>query len=504
MKNMKKLFLIIILFTSPFAGAAQSPKANSVKPAASQQLSQDKINKLKMSAPTGIPAAKTATLPHSRLLLNDGAFWVHQWIMNQPTGISLSTISSFDSALLMTFSGGDFTYLNTQKATNLKEINPNTFEWSFEDDQVDYKRIYEISGETVSVNVAIKFKNKAPEKAFLNLVSRGSNDDPESRDREVFYYTDSKIERKNVDKNIEPTTVQTPIRWVGAGSRYFVFAVLPEAAPEKLLVQSTGEYNAQASLQYPINNQTLNTKFKLVFAPKQLDTLRGIDKTLDTTVNLGFFTFIAYPILWFLKFIYKFVPNYGLAIIILTIIIKILTYPLVYKSMKGMKKMAEVQPKIKALQEKHKGNKEALNREMMEMMKTSGYNPMAGCLPMLIQMPIFFALYSVLYAAVELYRAPFAFWIHDLSLKDPYYVTPVLMCVVMFLQQKMTPPSPGMDATQRKMMMFMPLMFGAFMITTPSGLCIYMLVNSVVSVIQQQYLNKKLGVGNVAGMAPGL
>ena len=441
-------------------------------------------------------------LPNSELSIDDGSFWVRRWTMNEPSGIDLKTITSFDSGLLMTFSGADLSYVNQQKATSFKSIGNSSFEWDLSDQNIDYKRTYEIQGDTVLVNVAIQFKQKAPEKAFLNLVSQGAKEDPESRDRELFYYSDSKIERKNVDKGIDPTEIITPVKWVGAGSRYFIFTVIPDVKPEKVLIQTTSPYNAQASLQYPVTGQNLNLKFKVVFVPKKLDVLRAIDTTLDTTVNLGFFTFIAYPILWTLKFIYKYVGNYGWAIIILTIFIKILTFPLVLKSMKGMRKMAEVQPKMKALQEKHKDNKEALNREMMEMMKTSGYNPMAGCFPMLIQMPIFFALYSVLYAAVELYRAPFIFWLHDLSLKDPYYITPVLMCVVMFLQQKLTPPSPGMDPAQRKMMMFMPLMFGAFMITTPSGLCVYMLVNSIVSVVQQQFLNKKLGVNpNASGMA---
>ena len=211
---------------------------------------------------------------------------------------------------------------------------------------------------------------------------------------------------------------------------------------------------------------------------------------------------MAYPILWLLKFIYKFVHNYGVAIIILTLFIKVLTFPLTLKSIKGMRKMAEFQPKMKALQEKYKNDKESLNREMLTMMKTSGYNPMAGCFPMLIQMPVFFALYSVLDTAVELYKAPFAFWLHDLSEKDPYFITPVLMTAVMFFQQKLTPPSPGMDPAQQKVMQWMPVMFGAFMITTPSGLCIYMFVNALASAVQQLYLNKKLGVpGPVSGIA---
>jgi YidC/Oxa1 family membrane protein insertase len=445
----------------------------------------------------------TLMLPSSQLSIDDGAFWIRKWAMKEPSGIELKTITSFDSSLLMTFSGSDFTYLNQQKAGSMKSLGPSSYEWSFSDANVDYKRTYQSEGDQLFVSVQVSFKQKTPEKAFLNLVSQGMKDDPESRDREIFYYTESKIERKNIEKKIDATEVMTPVKWVGAGSRYFVLSVFPVDAPvEKLLVQSTGENAAQASFQLPVKNNQLNAKFKVVFSPKKLDVLRAFDPSLDSTVNLGFFTFIAYPILWLLKFIYKFVGNYGWAIIILTLLVKLATFPLVVKSMKGMRKMAEFQPKMKALQEKYKDDKATLNMEMMQLMKTSGYNPMAGCLPMLLQMPIFFALYSVLYAAEELYRAPFALWITDLSAKDPLFITPVLMSVVMFLQQKLTPPAPGMDPAQRKMMMFMPLVFGGFMLTTPSGLCVYMLVNAVFSVLQQQYLNKKLGVpGHAAGMA---
>ena len=468
------------------------------------------VNSFAEDAVIGSAVASTSkysvALPHSAVEIDNGSFWIRKWSMNEPTGIDLKSITNFDSGLLMTFSGGDFTYLNGQVANSLQNTNASTYDWRYSDANVDYHRTYELQGDTVSVNVAIQFKQKAPAKAFLNLVSKGGKDDPEARDRELFYFTNSKIERHLVDKNIDATEVSTPVKWMGAGSRYFIFTVIPDGiTAEKLLVQSTGPQNAQASLQFPVVNQQLNLKFKVVFVPKKLDVLRAIDQSLDTTVNLGFFTFIAYPILWALKYIFGFVHNYGIAIIILTVIIKIPTFPLVLKSMKGARKMAEFQPKMKALQDKHKDDKAALNREMMVLMKGSGYNPMAGCLPMLLQMPIFFALYSVLYAAVELYRAPFisdSFWIHDLSAKDPYFITPVLMTLVMFAQQKLTPPAPGMDPAQRKVMQFMPLMFGGFMLTTPAGLCVYMFVNAFCSVLQQQYLNKKLGVpGNVSGIA---
>jgi YidC/Oxa1 family membrane protein insertase len=165
-----------------------------------------------------------------------------------------------------------------------------------------------------------------------------------------------------------------------------------------------------------------------------------------------------------------------------------------------MKEMARIQPQLARLREKYKDDREALNREMLTLMRSHGYNPMAGCLPILIQMPIFFALYRVLYSSMELYQAPFAFWIKDLSLHDPFYVTPVLLSLSMFLQQKLT-PNTATDPAQQKMLQFMPLIFGAFMLALPSGLTIYMLVNALVSIVQQSFLNKKFGINAVAAPA---
>ena len=453
---------------------------------------------------SSVSFADTISLPTSSLDVDSGSFWFRKWAMNdQKDKVDLKTVTGFESGLLLTFSGADYAYLNQQPATQFKSLGNNVYEWSYEDAKVLYKRVYDIHDHVADVSVFVQFKEKTPESAFLNLVSHGYKDDPEARYREMFYFTGGKIERNLVDKSLEATSINTPVKWVGAGSHYFIFTIIPETVPQKVLLEKTSADNVQASLQFPVTNNQISLKFKTVFAPKNLDLLRTIDKSLDTTVDLGFFTFLAYPILLTLKFIYKFVGNYGVAIILLTILIKILTFPLVLKSMKSMKKMADFQPKMKALQDKHKDDKAAFNQEMMKVMKESGYNPMAGCFPMLLQMPIFFALYRALDTAIELKHAPFIFWLQDLSAKDPYFITPVLMSLVMFLQQRLTPAAPGMDPAQQKMMKFMPLIFGAFMLTTPAGLCVYMLVNSVVSVLQQQYLNKKLGAGSAAGLAAG-
>ena len=192
-----------------------------------------------------------------------------------------------------------------------------------------------------------------------------------------------------------------------------------------------------------------------------------------------------------MKWINTFVHNWGISIILLTLLIKLLTFPLTYKSMKSMKKIAKLQPQMNALKEKHKDDKEALNREMITFMKTQGYNPVAGCLPIVIQMPVFFALYRVLYSSIELYQAPFFGWIHDLSIKDPFYITPVLLTGLMWFQQKIT-PSTATDPMQAKMLQYMPLFFGLMMLNLPAGLTVYMLINAAASIVQQQYLNRRL------------
>ncbi len=194
--------------------------------------------------------------------------------------------------------------------------------------------------------------------------------------------------------------------------------------------------------------------------------------------------------LQFLNIINGVVHNFGLAIILLTLAIKIVTFPLTQKSMVSMKKMSTLQPKMQALREKYKGDKELLNKANMELYKQEGVNPLGGCLPMLLQIPIFFALYKTLLLAIELQGAPFMLWIADLSLKDPYYITPVLMGATMFLQQKMT-PSTVTDPLQKKIFTYMPLVFTFLFLTFPAGLVIYWLTNNVLTIAQQYVINKK-------------
>jgi YidC/Oxa1 family membrane protein insertase len=198
---------------------------------------------------------------------------------------------------------------------------------------------------------------------------------------------------------------------------------------------------------------------------------------------------LAVPMLHTLQWFYKYIPNYGLAIIILTILIRLITFPLQWKSFKSMKKMQKIQPDLQKIREKYKDEPQKLQSETMELFKRAGANPLSGCLPLLLQMPFFFAIYKVLYSAVELVDAPFVAWIVDLSVKDPYYVLPVLMTISMFLQQKLTPQS-TMDPTQQKVMLLMPIIFGFIMHSLPAGLVLYIFVSTIFGLLQQLFVYK--------------
>ena len=221
---------------------------------------------------------------------------------------------------------------------------------------------------------------------------------------------------------------------------------------------------------------------------KEYDTLNAIDPKLTKVIEYGFFTFISHPLFLFLKYIHSIVGNWGWSIIIITLIIRFILYPLTYKGMVSMNKLKALSPKIKELQKQHKGDPQKMNAKMMELYKKHGANPMGGCLPMLMQIPVFFAIYRVLLNSVELKHAEWIGWIQDLSLMDPYYVLPVLMGASMFWQQRITPTN-FTDPMQEKIMKFLPLIFTFFFVSFPAGLTLYWFVNNLFSVAQQYYVN---------------
>jgi len=328
----------------------------------------------------------------------------------------------------------------------------------------------------------------------------GLSSDPEKRKKDYLIYANDKVERvsnKNLAKNQAMSFSSSP-KWVGVSDRYFLFSVIGTTAGSISDVGLNYQENIPAYIMsYSLNSKEGDFNYKLFVGPKDVDHLRKADATLSDSIDYGWLSIISVPILELMKFFYRVIPNYGFAILLLTLVVRLLMFPLQQKSMKSMKKMQELQPHIKQLQAKYKDDKQKLNIEMVQFMKTHKVNPMSGCLPMLIQLPVFIALYKVLANAVELYRSPFIFWIHDLSVKDPYYIFPVIMGVMMFVQQKIT-PNPTMDQTQAKMMLYMlPVLFTVLMISLPSGLTLYIMFSTFLGIAQQYLMNKQTSVKSI-------
>jgi YidC/Oxa1 family membrane protein insertase len=282
--------------------------------------------------------------------------------------------------------------------------------------------------------------------------------------------------------------------WTSLQSKYFMMAAVPLAgAAEKAGVSHQGDL-LHCSLQTPLltlqSGERRQLDYLLFFGPKEPEQLKAADHNLDLAINFGWFDLLAKPLFHVLTFFYGYLRNYGLAIIVLTVILKLLFWPLTHKSYASMKAMQKLQPEMQKVREKFKNDKERLNKELMELYKKHSVNPLGGCLPMLVQIPVFFALYKVLLDAIALRHAPFMLWITDLSAKDPYYITPLLMGASMFVQQKMTPTTA--DPMQAKIFMFMPVVFTFLFLNFPSGLVIYWLVNNLLTIAQQMYINRRL------------
>ncbi|MBQ8820732.1 membrane protein insertase YidC [Campylobacter sp.] len=232
-----------------------------------------------------------------------------------------------------------------------------------------------------------------------------------------------------------------------------------------------------------------NFSVKGYIGPKDYKTLKAIEPSLVDAIEYGWFTFIAKPAFLLLDWLYSFIGNWGFAIVALTIIIRIVLFPLTYKGMVSMNKLKDLAPKMKEIQAKYKGDPQKINAHVMELYRKHGANPMGGCLPILIQIPIFFAIYRVLLNAIELKGAEWILWINDLAELDPYFILPILMGITMYIQQHITPTN-FTDPMQEKIMKFLPLIFTFFFITFPAGLTLYWFVNNLCSIAQQMVVNK--------------
>jgi YidC/Oxa1 family membrane protein insertase len=278
------------------------------------------------------------------------------------------------------------------------------------------------------------------------------------------------------------------IQWAAYEDDYFtaLFITSPEKATASFLKEGPGET--------PYFFLSVSSPQKVYIGPKDFDILSEFGYEAKGLIRFGFFGFISEILLRASKYIHKLIPNWGISIIILTFLIKIIFFPLTYKGMSSMSKMQELQPKIKALRNKYKKAKQdiaqrrRMNEEIMKLYKQEGINPAGGCLPMLIQIPVFWGFFRLLASAIEFRHSPFIFWIKDLSVKDPFYVTPILMGLTQFISQKMTPTSG--DPTQARMMLLMPVIMTIFFMNFQSGLVLYWLTNNVLQIGQQYIMNR--------------
>lgn len=316
---------------------------------------------------------------------------------------------------------------------------------------------------------------------------------PLSAWEQVAYQSDS-VTRHTFDKLGEPEVMQGQTGWIAMGNRYFAASVIPgEGALNPDVVFLGTKLFQGGYLRYPLrakaDSRAIEIPLRLYVGPKELRQLEQVEG-MKQLVDYGMFSFLAYPMLQVLNFFYKYFHNYGIAIILLTILVRVLFYPLTLKSMRSMKAMQKLQPQLNALKEKYKDDRDRMNREQMALFKAHNVNPAAGCLPMLVQLPVFIALYQLLQSSMELFHAPFFGWIRDLSEKDPYYIYPVLMGVAMLLQQRMT-PTPGMDPMQQKMMYILPVVFTFLMIGLPAGLTLYIFVSTLLGILQQVLMSRE-------------
>ncbi|MEY8702859.1 membrane protein insertase YidC [Francisella philomiragia] len=313
----------------------------------------------------------------------------------------------------------------------------------------------------------------------------------------VAYSTANDSFRKESFKDIsktngQPTVINSQgLGWVAFIQHYFVSAWIPQSNDSKIYYKNLNNdvFEAGAYTGFSIApGQSENIDSVLYSGPIIKANLVDLAPNLEKTLDYGMLSFFSEIIFWVMNQIHSLVGNWGLAIILVTCLIKLIFYPLSAKSYRSMAKMRMLQPRIKRLQETYKDDRQALGKKMMEMYKEEKVNPLSGCLPMLIQIPSFFSLYSVLLESVQLRQAPFIFWIHDLSMKDPYFVLPILMGISMFLQQKLS-PAPA-DPMQAKIMMFLPVIFTFLFASFPSGLVLYWLTNNVISILQQWIITR--------------
>jgi YidC/Oxa1 family membrane protein insertase len=430
-----------------------------------------------------------------------------------PPGISGTVLTEFPS--VSDLKNAVWTAMADYDTINISDKAEDiAFVWKSPDGIIfDKKFHFSPDSYLIGLTVSIKNGSQQPLKdnltVSLNSISVAGNGYSFEGPSALINNSLQQVELKKIKKDKD--TFPGKLKWIAIESRYFLTALItkePAESTMKLAFKSennilTNQYIHQASAILPDGVQKF--EFELFFGPKSLKLLTQLNNSLDKAIYFGWFDFIAKPFLWLMNMLYHIIPNYGVAIIVLTILVKLILWPLGNRGYKSMNAMRKLQPLVEEIRVKYKADKQKMNQEVMKLYNTYKINPMGGCLPIFLQIPVFFALYRMLYEAIELRHARFFWWINDLSAPDrlfhfdfaipfmqPPYGIPVLtliMGVTMFIQQKMSPPPA--DPVQAKMFMFMPIIFTVIFINFSSGLVLYWLVNNILSIAQQYYISKK-------------
>ena len=298
---------------------------------------------------------------------------------------------------------------------------------------------------------------------------------------------DDKIETDAPESEVER---KGAMKWAALQDKYFISALIPNGSASAW-PRKQGEKLVSNAVRMPVDPSGGPIVLQLFAGPKEFDTLKNLQIRLEDTIDFGWFMFgswdtvraVAKPIFYVLRSINEYTHNYGLTIILLTVGIKLLFVPLQYKSYTSMKKMQGIQPRVAALQEKFKDDRDRLNKELIKLYRDHKVNPVGGCLPMLLQMPVFVSLFNILYMTIDLRQAPLGLWISDLSVQDPYYILPIIMGISMVVMQKIQPTT--MDPTQAKLMLMLPALMTFLFINFPAGLVLYWLTNNILTIVQQ-------------------
>ncbi len=414
-----------------------------------------------------------------------------------PLGLQLEGPNPFnDEAVIYSVQGGDLKLTGESKGKLIFQGQSPA--------GVKLTKEFTFTGATYPIQLEFSVEGVGGSVASTLLLSTDESHKDLTRDavfEGLLAVVDNKIKQEQADAIKKGQEFSGSVSWAGFGYTYFLFALLPESeGQQKLTVKEIGPAAVMEISRPPQSGAVEKIHYTLFIGPKELDTMKAMEKGLERSIDFGYFGFVSIPFLYVMHFSHRFTGSYGFDIILLTILIKLIMAPLTHKSFVSMKQMQKLQPQMERIKEKFKDDKEKMNKEIMELYRRNKVNPLGGCLPMLFQFPVFIGLYNALRTPIELRHAPFM-WIKDLSRPDweslpltlggwkmGIPILTLLMGASMLLQQWMT-PSAG-DPNQKRMMMLMPLIFTVMFINFPSGLTIYWLVNNVLSIAQQYLINR--------------